>query len=112
MTETTAPPSLPLVAGRWTFDAAHSNVGSTIRHLGVSKVRGRFADVQADLVIGDTLAESPQPAPIPLASIDTDNAYPDTHDPPHDMTDLGTRPAMTPRLAEVGGPVADCVFNA
>ncbi len=27
----------------WDFDFAHSNVGFTVRHLLVSKVRGRFA---------------------------------------------------------------------
>ena len=34
--------TLPLAAGRWALDTNHSSVGFTIRHLGVSKVRGRF----------------------------------------------------------------------
>ncbi|HEY9556306.1 MAG TPA: YceI family protein [Acidimicrobiales bacterium] len=111
MTETTAPPSLPLVAGRWAFDAAHSNVGFTIRHLGVSKVRGRFADVQADLVIGETLAESSVQATIALASIDTGNADRDAHVRAPDMIDVATRPTMTFRSVEVRGAGSDWVVD-
>jgi polyisoprenoid-binding protein YceI len=47
-------PELPLAPGRWLVDAAHSSVGFTIRHLGVAKVRGRFARFTAgELGIGD-----------------------------------------------------------
>ena len=52
------PTALPLVAGRWTVDFAHSSVGFTVRHLGVSKVRGRFNAFEADVVVGDDLTGS------------------------------------------------------
>ena len=39
---TTTTTSLPLVPGPWALDTNHSSVGFTIRHLGVSKVRGHF----------------------------------------------------------------------
>ena len=38
--DTTTP--LPLAPGRWELDTHHSRVGFSIRHLGVSKVRGLF----------------------------------------------------------------------
>ena len=33
---------LPLRAGTWTIDQAHSTVDVSVRHLGLAKVRGRF----------------------------------------------------------------------
>ncbi|HET9667617.1 MAG TPA: YceI family protein, partial [Desertimonas sp.] len=43
---------LPLKPGTWALDTAHARVGFAIRHLGVAKVRGFFADVDATLTIG------------------------------------------------------------
>ncbi|MBB3725733.1 YceI family protein [Nonomuraea dietziae] len=43
MTTTTA---LPLAAGHRTLDPFHSAVGFTIRHLGISKMRGQFGHVR------------------------------------------------------------------
>ena len=40
---TTTTSTIPLTAGRWTVDCAHTSVGFTVRHLGVSKVRGPAA---------------------------------------------------------------------
>ena len=41
--------------GHWVVDTNHSSIGFTIRHLGVSKVRGRFTRFDADVVVGETL---------------------------------------------------------
>lgn len=35
-----------LNAGTWEVDPVHSSVGFTVRHLGMSKVRGRFNSFQ------------------------------------------------------------------
>ncbi len=40
------------------LDVAHSSVSFAVRHLGVSKVRGRFTDFTADVVVGDDLAST------------------------------------------------------
>jgi len=42
-----------LVPGSWTFDPAHSEVGFTVRHAGISKVRGTFGEVDAHLEVTD-----------------------------------------------------------
>ena len=52
MTTTNDLTTLPLAAGRWAVDLAHSSVGFSVRHLGVSKVRGRFNRFDVDVVIG------------------------------------------------------------
>lgn len=44
--------TLPLRPGIWALDPFHSAINFTVRHLGVSKVRGRFEDFTVDVVIG------------------------------------------------------------
>jgi len=86
--------TLPLAVGRWAIDTNHSSVGFAIKHLGVSKVRGRFADVDAELVIGETLATSAVNATIGLASIDTGNTDRDAHVRSAELLDVENRPQM------------------
>ncbi|MBA2496721.1 MAG: YceI family protein [Acidimicrobiia bacterium] len=101
MTTTTSSPVLPLAQGTWVLDTDHTSVGFTIRHLGVAKVRGRFGDVAAELVVGSTPAESRVTATIALASIDTGNADRDAHVRAADLLDVERRPTMSYRSTEV-----------
>ncbi|MFP5316590.1 MAG: YceI family protein, partial [Actinomycetes bacterium] len=41
-----------LTQGTWNFDGSHSEVGFTVRHAGISKVRGNFDTVDATLQVG------------------------------------------------------------
>ncbi len=102
---TTAAPSsaLPLAQGTWALDPNHTSVGFTIRHLGVSKVRGRFGDVAAELVVGPTPAESAVQATIALASVDTGNADRDAHVRSPELLDVDRRPTMSFRSTSVRG---------
>ncbi|MDT9693660.1 YceI family protein [Streptomyces sp. P9(2023)] len=99
----THPTALPLTAGRWDFDPMHSAVGFTVRHLGISKVRGRFNDLTAELVVGETLADSSITATVALASIDTGNTDRDAHVRAADLLDVEKRPTMTFRSTRIGG---------
>jgi polyisoprenoid-binding protein YceI len=95
--------TLPLVAGRWAVDANHSSVGFTIRHLGVSKVRGRFNRFDAEIEIGETVADTTVVATIDTSSIDTGNADRDAHVLSADILDVERRPTMTFRSTRVAG---------
>lgn len=95
--------SLPLAPGRWPVDTNHSSIGFTIRHLGVSKVRGRFTRFDADVVIGDTLDATTVTATIDMASIDTANADRDAHVLSPDIIDVAKRPTMAFRSTRVAG---------
>jgi polyisoprenoid-binding protein YceI len=111
-TTTSAPASapasdLPLVPGRWTLDTHHSQAGFTIRHLGVSKVRGRFRDLEADLVVGDTAESSSVTATIAVASLDTGNADRDAHVLSDELLDVTTRPTLAFRSLAVHGAGSD-----
>ena len=93
--------TLPLVAGTWALDPFHSSVGFTIRHLGVSKVRGRFNDFTVDAVVGDSLETTSVSALVQLASVDTGNADRDAHVQAPDMVDVATRPTMAFRSVTI-----------
>jgi polyisoprenoid-binding protein YceI len=102
---TTAPTavSLPLAPGRWAVDTNHSSIGFSIRHLGVSKVRGRFTRFEADVVIGDTLDTTTVTATVDVASIDTANADRDAHVLSPDLIDVAKRPTMVFRSTRIAG---------
>jgi polyisoprenoid-binding protein YceI len=66
-------------SGTWVIDPTHSEVGFSVRHLMVSKVRGRFGTFHGNIVTGDNPFDSSVEATIELASIDTGNADRDAH---------------------------------
>lgn len=103
MTTTSTTGSLPLAPGRWAVDANHSSIGFSIRHLGVSKVRGRFTRFDADVVIGETLEASSVNATVDMASIDTANPDRDAHVLSADIIDVATRPTMVFRSTQIRG---------
>jgi polyisoprenoid-binding protein YceI len=92
--ETTAP-ALALAPGRWTLDTMHSTVSFWIRHLGVSKVRGRFNRFDAAIDAGATVDEVRVTATIDAASIDTGNADRDAHLRTADFLDVARFPELT-----------------
>jgi polyisoprenoid-binding protein YceI len=98
-----AAPLSHLRPGRWEIDLDHSRVGFAIRHLGVSKVRGVFRDVAADLVIGATPDSSSLSVEVALTSIDTANPDRDEHVRSADLLDVAVRPTMSFRSTGVHG---------
>jgi polyisoprenoid-binding protein YceI len=83
------------VAGTWTIDPVHSTVGFTIRHMMISKVRGRFGAFEGTLVTADDPLESRVTATVDLASIDTGNVQRDEHIRSADFLDAERYPSMT-----------------
>lgn len=92
MTTSTAP--LTLTPGRWAHDPAHSSVGFTVRHLGISKVRGRFTAFDAEVVVGPTVPASTVTASIDLASVDTAHPDRDVHIRSADILNVASRPTL------------------
>jgi polyisoprenoid-binding protein YceI len=87
--------ALPLAAGRWALDYSHSAVGFTIKHLGLSKVRGRFNAFEAEVVIGSDLAGSSVAASVALDSIDTGNVDRDANVLSPLLIDVARRPTLS-----------------
>ncbi len=91
---TTPTTTLPLAPGTWTLDANHSTVAFTIRHLGISKVRGTFERFDARLEVGDTLDGTSVTATVDVASVATGNADRDAHVLAPDLLDVAQRPTL------------------
>ena len=103
MTTTSTTTTLPLAPGRWAVDTNHSSIGFSVRHLGVSKVRGRFTRFDAEVVVGDTLDTTSVVATIDMASLDTANADRDAHVLSPDIIDVSRRPTMVFRSTRIVG---------
>jgi polyisoprenoid-binding protein YceI len=97
-TGTVTAPAIPnYVAGTWTIDPVHSEVGFSVRHMMVSKVRGRFTEFEGTLVTGENPLESSVSATIELASVDTGNSQRDDHLRSNDFFDAPSHPTMSYR---------------
>ena len=84
-----------LAAGTWTIDPAHSEIGFTVRHLGLSKVRGRFNEFDGTVTISPDLLTSSVSANISLASVDTNNEMRDGHLQSADFFNTEQNPTMS-----------------
>jgi polyisoprenoid-binding protein YceI len=89
------------LAGTWAIDPVHSDVGFTVRHMMVSKVRGRFGRFEGQLVTGEDRLDSSVTASIDLTSIDTNNPQRDAHIRSADFFDVENYPTMTYRSTGV-----------
>jgi polyisoprenoid-binding protein YceI len=96
MTDTTAQIAIQdYKAGTWSIDPVHSEVGFSVRHMMVSKVRGKFKTFSGKLVTGESPLASSVSAEIDLASLDTGNEDRDAHIKSADFFEVETHPTMT-----------------
>jgi polyisoprenoid-binding protein YceI len=99
------------VAGTWNIDPVHSEVGFSVRHMMVSKVRGRFNTFSGQLVTGEDPINSSVTAEIDLASIITGNEQRDAHIRSADFFEVETYPTMTYRSTGVRLDGGDYVLD-
>ncbi len=83
-------------AKTWNVDVAHSSVVFSVRHMVVSKVRGRFAKFSGRLELNDQdLTQSNVDIRIDASSIDTGVGDRDTHLRSPDFLDVEKFPELT-----------------
>jgi polyisoprenoid-binding protein YceI len=61
------------VVGTWAIDPVHSEIGFSVRHLMVSKVRGRFRTFEGQIVTAEKPLDSKATLTVDVGSIDTGN---------------------------------------
>jgi polyisoprenoid-binding protein YceI len=83
------------VAGTWAIDPTHSEVSFTVRHMMVSKVRGRFDKFEGTIVTGQNLEASTVTASVDLDSINTNQEQRDAHIRSADFFEVEKYPTMT-----------------
>jgi polyisoprenoid-binding protein YceI len=96
LTTTSAETTVPgYEAATWTIDPTHSEVGFSVRHMMVSKVRGRFTTFSGEIVTADDPTKSSVTAEIDLSSINTGQEQRDEHIKSADFFEVETYPTMT-----------------
>ena len=92
----------------WQVDGAHSAVNLTVRHMVISKVRGRFTKWNTKLALDTAdLSRSTVEVEIEAASIDTGVADRDTHLRSADFLDAEKFPTLRYRSRRVEAPSKD-----
>ncbi len=83
------------LAGKWKIDPLHSEVSFVVRHMVVSKVRGRFDSFEGEFVTAENPLESSVNVSIDLGSVNTGNPDRDNHVRSGDFFDVENYPTMT-----------------
>lgn len=80
-------------ADTYTIDPAHTRVGFSVRHLGISNVKGKFNKFTGSLVLDDDALKAAT-ATIQVASVDTGVAQRDQHLRTADFFDATNHPTI------------------
>src|SRR5258708_7890629 len=91
---TTATVTTPLGVGTWAIDPAHSSIDFSVRHLMVSKVRGKFENFSGAIVVAEDGTPSVH-AEIAVDSVNTGNDQRDAHIKSADFFGVETYPVAT-----------------
>ena len=85
------------VVGTWDIDPLHTEVGFSVRHLMVSKVRGRFTRFEGSFLTAPDPLNSSASATIDMTSIDTNNPTRDDDLRSKNFFEVDQYPQMTYR---------------
>jgi polyisoprenoid-binding protein YceI len=89
------------VAGTWTIDPVHSEVSFVVRHMMVSKVRGRFDKFEGTIVTAPDPLQSSVTATVDLSSVNTGEPNRDNHIRSADFFEVESHPTLTFRSTGV-----------
>ena len=90
-----------LTPGTWNIDPVHSSVNFVVRHLMVSKVRGKFGAFSGTVTIDENRLASSVTASVDMASVSTGDDNRDGHLRNNDFFDVEKFPTMTFTSTEV-----------
>src|SRR6185436_8375352 len=92
----------------WTVDAAHAEVGFSVRHLMISTVRGRFGAVNGAVTLDEANpSASTVDVTIDVTSIDTRQEQRDAHLRSPDFFDTAQFPTMRFVSKRIEGDITD-----
>ena len=101
MTNTTTAPLTRVVngatlpaPGTFGFDASHTTIGFSVRHMMVAKVRGTFGEFAGSLTVADEITDSTVEMTIQAASFSTGDANRDAHVKSADFLEVETYPTL------------------
>lgn len=100
-----------LTPGTWTVDPSHSEVGFVVRHLMVSKVKGRFGGVTGTIKVAENVLESVVEASAEIATVDTRDEARDGHLKSADFFDAEKFPTITFRSTGIREKGSDYLLD-
>ncbi|ASK65220.1 polyisoprenoid-binding protein [Brachybacterium avium] len=92
-----------LTPGTWTLDPTHTSASFTVRHAGISRVRGQFTDVDGALEVGEGGKDLSFTSTLQTASVSTSNQDRDNHLRSGDFFDAESFPEIRFVSTEVKG---------
>ncbi len=92
-----------LEAGTYNADPTHTTAAFTVRHAGISKVRGTVPVTSAVITIGDSLESSSVTAELDARGVNTGNADRDGHLQSADFFNVEANPTWTFASTSVAG---------
>jgi polyisoprenoid-binding protein YceI len=97
-------PAAAMSSTAWKLDSSHTSVEFSVKHLMISTVKGRFADVEGTVTVpGDLLERASVTATIKTASVDTRNEQRDGHLRSRDFFDVEAFPTIGFRSTKIAG---------
>lgn len=100
LTRTVDGTELP-VPGTYAIDSSHTHVGFSVRHMMVSRTKGRFGAVSGTVTVAENPTDSAVEVEIQVASIDTRDEKRDGHLRSADFFDADNHPTVTYRSTGV-----------
>ena len=99
-----------MTPGTWTLVPAHTEVAFSVRHAGISKVRGVFSDVSGELNVAEDASQSNGQVAVGMNSVDTKNETRDNHVRSAEFFDVEYRVERfrRGRVVALQGIVDDC----
>jgi polyisoprenoid-binding protein YceI len=93
--------------GSFSLDVAHTTIGFSVKHMMISKVRGRFEEFTGTINIAENPLESTAEATIKTASINTNQADRDNHLRSDDFFSAEKYENITFRTTRIAGHSGD-----
>jgi polyisoprenoid-binding protein YceI len=81
--------------GTYVIDPSHTQLGFAVRHMAVSKVRGRFSTFEGTLELAENPEDSKASLTIDASSVDTRDENRDNHLRTNDFFDVPNHPTWT-----------------
>ena len=82
-------------AGTYALDVSHTDLGFTVRHMAVSKVRGSFSKFEGTLELAERPEDSKVSVTIEAGSVETRDENRDNHLRTNDFFDVENHPTWT-----------------
>ena len=93
--------SLPIPPGTYGIDTMHTQLGFSVKHLGISTVQGTFDTFTGSLAVGASLADTTVSLDADMTSVNSGNGMRDKHLHSADFFDTENHPQLTFRTTSI-----------